>query len=214
MSTFRLPRLPRNVPIIDPKTGFPTAIYQRWTQSFAEAIESEVGALEAAQIAEAAAVTATAAAAAATTAAASASADAASAATDAASAQTSADDANSVASLTNSGTTGLTITATDAGADVTIAVSAHTRIYGDGSTLAIAGPVTLTGRAYSTTYFIYYDDPTRADTTPSYQTTASETTAAQTGDRHLVGMVVTPAAAAPPTDGDYVRAPGIGNIIP
>jgi hypothetical protein len=127
-------------------------------------------------------------------------------------AQAAADGANSVASLTNSGVTGLTLGASDAGSDATITVSAHTRVYGDGSTLAIAGPVNITGLAYSTAYYIYYDDPTRADTTPAYQTTTSETTAAQTGDRHLVGFITTPAALAAPETGTPVRPPGIGNL--
>jgi hypothetical protein len=30
----------------------------------------------------------------------------------------------------------------------------------------------------------------------------------------LVGTVTTPAAAAPDTDGEYVRIPGVGGIIP
>lgn len=128
-------------------------------------------------------------------------------------AQTAAKGANAVASLTNSGVTGLTLTATDAGTDATITVSAHTRVYGDGTTLAVGG-ASLPGLAYSTGYYVYYDDPTRADTTPSFQTTTSEATAAQTGDRHLVGYVLTPAAAAPPNNGERVRPPGVGNLKP
>lgn len=131
----------------------------------------------------------------------------------AATAQAAANGANSVASLTNSGVTGLTLTASDAGASATITISAHTRVYGDGTTLAVAGAA-LTGRAYSTGFYVYYDDPTRADATPDYQTTTSETTAAQTGDRHLVGYVMTPAAAGPPNDGKVVRPPGVGGIEP
>lgn len=129
----------------------------------------------------------------------------------AATAQSAADGANSVASLTNSGVTGLTLGASDAGASATITISAHTRVYGDGTSLAITG-ASITGLAYSTVYYVYYDDPTRADTTPSFLTTTSDTTAAQTGDRHLVGRVTTPAAAAPPNSGDGVQPPGIGNI--
>lgn len=132
--------------------------------------------------------------------------------TAAAEATAAAEGTGAIASLTNSGTTGLTLTAADAGPSATITVSAHTRVYGDGSTLAISGPTDITGLAYATDYYVYYDDPTRGDTTPAYQTTTSETTAAQTGDRHLVGVVTTPAALAPPTDGDVVLAPGLGSI--
>ena len=198
MSNFRLPRLRRELPIIDPATGRPTQAFQQMMQNFAEKLEAEFGSLEAAQLAQESAASAAASAATATAA--------------ASTAQTAADDANSVASLSSSGVTPNPLTATDAGTDATIFVAAHTRVYGDGSTLAIAGPVSLTGRAYSTAYYVYYDDPTRQDTTPSYQTTTSEATAAQTGDRHLVGMVTTPASAAPDTDGAYVRPPGLGNI--
>ena len=130
-------------------------------------------------------------------------------ATDAATA--AAETATEVAALTNSGTTGLTITATDAGANVTVTLSAHTRIYGDGNNKTVnAGSVT--GLAYSTLYYIYYDDATRAGGAVTYLATTSQTTAAQTGSRHFIGQVMTPAAAAPPTDGDYVGAPGLGNI--
>ncbi len=211
MTAFRLPRLPMGEAIIDPQTGRPTQKFQQWWQSFAQTIETQEGTQDDLL---AAVVAAQAAADDAQTAADTAQAAAVVADTAADAAQTSADGANSVAALTASGVTPNPITATDAGADVTITIAAHTRVYGDGDTLAIAGPSNLTGRAYSTTYFVYYDDPTRADTTPSYQTTTSEATAAQTGDRHLVGSVLTPAAAAPPTDGDYVRPPGVGGIIP
>lgn len=211
MSEFRLPRIPKGFRIVDPKTGLVAETFRLWWQSLVVKLEAQETAqddllaeiadilditddLDAAVDAVEAAVIV------------------AEAAADAA--QASADDANSVASLTGSGVTPNPLSATDAGADATIIVDAHTRVYGDGATLAIAGPVNLTGRAYSTTYFVYYDDPTRADTTPSYQTTTSEATAAQTGDRHLVGMVLTPAAAAPDNDGDHVRPPGVGGILP
>src|SRR6478736_8598681 len=53
----------------------------------------------------------------------------------------------------------MTITATDVGADVTIAIAAHVRRYGNGTELAV-GAGSVTGLSYSTTYGIYYDDPT------------------------------------------------------
>ena len=204
--TFRLPRIPKGQPIVG-ADGRVDEKFRLWWQRFAEQIEVEVGALEAADAAAASAAVAATAAATAQTAATTAN-------TAATAAQTSADGANSVAALTASGVTPNPLTATDAGADATITIAAHTRVYGDGDTLAIAGPTNLTGRAYSTLYYVYYDDATRADTTPSYQTTTSVATAAQTGDRHLVGSITTPAAAAPPETGDYVAPPGVGGIIP
>ncbi|MES2905168.1 MAG: hypothetical protein V4696_13360 [Pseudomonadota bacterium] len=198
---FRLPRLPRAVAIVD-RIGIPVVAFQKWWQSVVEQIETALNSLidtvaliaaaqAAADSANAAAATATAA---------------------AATAQGAADGANSVASLTNSGVTPNPLSATDAGANATITVAAHMRIYGDGATLAIAGPSSLTGLAYSTFYYVYYDDATRADTTPAYASTTSEATAAQTGDRHLVGSITTPAAAAPPNTGDEVRPPGLSSI--
>lgn len=197
---LRLPRLPRAVAIVD-RMGLPLIAFQQWWQAFAKAIEDAFNALSdtvaAVAAAQAAADAANAAAAAA---------DAA-----AASAQSAADDATTVAALTASGVTGATITATDAGSNVTVAISAHTRVYGDGTSVSVnAGNVT--GQPYSTLVYIYYDDSARAGGTVTYLASTSQTTAAQTGDRHLVGQVTTPAAAAGPTDGDYVGAPGFGGI--
>ncbi len=193
---FSPPQIEWDVRYFD-EEGRPTREYQVLFDQLVQSIASELGAQAAAIAAQAAAQDAQ-------DAADTAIAAAASATSDAATAQSAAEGANSVASLTNSGVTPNPLTATDAGADATITVAAHTRIYGDGSTLAIAGPVSLTGRAYSTLYYVYYDDPTRSDTTPTYQT----------GDRHLVGSITTPAAAAPPEVGDYVGPPGVGGIIP
>jgi hypothetical protein len=92
-----------------------------------------------------------------------------------------------------------------------VTISAHTRVYGDGTSVAVnAGSVLA--QPYSTLVYIYYDDAARTGGTVTYLATTSQATAAQTGDRHLVGQVMTPAAAAPPTDGDYVGAPGFGGI--
>ncbi len=44
MSEFRLPRLPRDVALIDLKTGFPTQQFQRWWQSVVTKIETQEGA--------------------------------------------------------------------------------------------------------------------------------------------------------------------------
>ncbi len=198
---FRVPALPSDFSIVD-QQGKPTLAFQKWWQSLKTALETQENAqddlLAAVVAAQAAADDAQTAA------------DTASAA--AVVAQDSAEGANSVASLTNSGVTPNPLSATDAGANATITIAAHTRVYGDGTTLAIAGPTALTGLAYSTLFYVYYDDATRADTTPNFMTTTSAATAAQSGDRHLVGSVMTPAAAAPPTTGDEVQLPGLSSI--
>ncbi len=126
-------------------------------------------------------------------------------------AQAAADGTTEQSNLVSSFPSGATLTATDAGANVTVAVGAHTRFYADGTSVAVnAGNVTAL--AYSTLFYIYYDDPTRAGGVVTYAATTSQTTAAQTGDRHLIGSVTTPAAAAPPNTGHYVQPPGVGDI--
>lgn len=107
------------------------------------------------------------------------------------------------------------ITASDAGTDATIAIGAHTRKYPqtDGSTVNVSvNAGNMTGLAYSTQYFVYYDDPTRAGGAVTYVATTNSSTAAQVGSRHLVGAVTTPAALGAPTPGGTVRPPGIGTI--
>lgn len=204
---LRLPRLPINFRIVD-EQGAATVAFQLWWQSVADAIEENINgievALEAAGIALDAAAAADAAAIAAATAA-----DNAQAAAD--TAQDSANAADAQSSLANSYVSTNPLSAVDAGADTTINIAAHTRIYGNGSSVS-ANAGSLTGRAYSTTYWVYYDDPARAGGAVTYQSTTTEADAAQTGDRHVVGKVTTPAAAAPPATGSPVRPPGAGAI--
>lgn len=199
---FRLPRLPRGVPIVD-SGGLPTKAFQQWWQSVVTKIEAQ----EAAQDDLLAAIIA------AQDAADTANAAAAAADASAAAAQDAADATTAQTNLVNSypdPPTGL-LTGIDAGADAKITVASHTRVYGDGTTVAITG-ADITGLAYSTFGYVYYIDATRADTTPTFLFTTDQTIAAQTGDTHLIGSVTTPAVAAPPNDGDYVLPPGVGNI--
>lgn len=123
-------------------------------------------------------------------------------------AQSAADTAESNSSLATSGTTGLSISAADAGANVTVSISAHSRIYGDGTTVAVSSG-SITGLAYSTTYYLYYSDPTRAGGTVTFQATTNQADAAQIGDVHSLGAVATPAAAAPPATGRPNLPPGV-----
>lgn len=197
---LNLPRLQRTVAIVD-KVGQPGVAFHRWWQSVAESIETAFANLEAT-------VTAVAAAQAAANAA-----NAAAAAADAAAAaaQTAADDVTTESNLVNSYVTGLTLGATDAGASASISISAHNRVYGDGASVSVnAG--NLTGLAYSTAYYVYYDQASRAGGAVTYQATTSQATSAQTGNRHFVGVITTPAAAGGPTSGYGVAPPGIGNV--
>lgn len=117
--------------------------------------------------------------------------------------------------LANSFPTGATISATDAGANATITISAHTRRYvnpdGTFTDVAVNGG-SLTGLAYSTFFYVYYDDAARAGGAVTYLSTTSSTTATQAGDRHVVGAVLTPAALDPDVTGTTVKGRGAGDL--
>ena len=193
-----VPPLPAGAPIVDPKSGLPSLDFTVYWQQVIGGIVDAINAVAAAQ---AAADAANAAAAAADTA--------------ATNAQTAADEVTSAQELGSSYVSGATITATDVGSDVTITISAHTRHYPqpDGTTVDVAvNGGSVTGRAYATKYWLYYDQASRAGGAVSYLSTTTETTAAQIGDRHVVGSVLTPVALAGPTGGGVVRPPGSGSI--
>jgi hypothetical protein len=163
----------------DPPTLPPTqpewGQFQIWWQSVIESISGEFGALQAAIDAQA-------------------SADAA---------QASADETQLVSAIATSWTVPAELmTATDTGSDVTIAIAAHTRIYEDGVTVSVAGH-TFTGQAYGTDLGIYYDDVTRADTSPTYHITTNQTRAQNNyvAGRHRVAVLTTPGAGDPPVSG-------------
>lgn len=190
---FKLPRFDRTIPVVNPDFS-PSLTFHVWWQEVVKRIEVAINgiqsALEAAGIAQAAAEAAQAA---------------------AESAEGTGGTAERIASLTNSGTIGLTLGAADAGTDATVTISNHTRAYGNGDSVSVIGG-SLTGLDYSTFYYLYYDDPERDGGTVTYQYTELEADAVQTGDRHLVGSITTPAAAGPDTTGGTVRPPGVGNI--
>ncbi|MGL4975987.1 MAG: hypothetical protein ACRC56_11885 [Bosea sp. (in: a-proteobacteria)] len=129
------------------------------------------------------------------------------------SAQAAADGVASVSAgltLQNSSVTGLTVTASDAGSNATITVSAHTRIYADGASVAVAAS-SVTGLAYSTSYWIYYDQAGRAGGTVTYQATIDSSVAfwsAGTPDRHFVGAARTPGSGGVAVPGRPTLPPG------
>lgn len=191
--TLRLTRLDSLVPIVDAQ-GLPTFQYQRLWQKNAEAIELAVNNIADTVAAIAAANAATAA-----------------AQTAANTANTAAATANSAVVVANAYPTGLTISATDAGASATISISAHNEVYpqSNGTNVTVAvNSGTLTGLAYTTDYWIYYDDPTQAGGAVTYHATTTQATAAQTGSRIAVGAVTTPAALGADVTGKFRLAPG------
>jgi hypothetical protein len=215
---LKLPNFIREAVLID-KQGRPTRMFHQWWQEVLKRIQTAFADLEAIVLAVQAAQDAAAAATAAAELAQTAADDAATAATTAqASADTAQDSATAIAegsALSNSYVSGLTVTATDAGPNAVISLSAHTRHYPqpDGSTVNVAvNGGAVTGLAYNTFYYVYYDDAARAGGAVVYVSTTSDATAAQLGDRHLVGSATTPAAAAPPNIGWTVKGPGVGDL--
>lgn len=104
---------------------------------------------------------------------------------------------------------GAAIAASDAGADSTATVSAHTREYANASVTVDAGSVTAL--AYATQYFLYYDDPDQLGGAVTYLATTTQAdalTSETNPDRHFVGAILTPAAAAPPTTGQQSTGGG------
>jgi hypothetical protein len=108
------------------------------------------------------------------------------------------------------------VTASDAGTDATVTIANHTRVYPvqgsiDVPDVAITG-ASITGLAYSTEYFIYYDDPTLADTTPAFQATtvSADAQVGAAAGRHFVGYVTTPASGGGSTSGGGGAPPGGG----
>lgn len=200
MNPLKLLPLNSQTPIVDAQ-GLPTNQFMRfWLNAMRQIVASINGiqaALDAAAAANAAADAANTAATTATTA--------------AATAQNAADAASADNAIANSGVTGLTLTATDAGASVTIAISAHMRIYADGTSVSVSSG-SLTGKAYSTTYYLYYHDAGHTGGAVAYIASTNASDAIQTGDVHSVGAVLTPAALGSPKDGKANLAPGIVDL--
>lgn len=138
---------------------------------------------------------------------------AAQAAADAANAAAAAADAAAVAvteatDLANSYPEGVALEASDAGADVTITISAHDRVYASGTTVPVDGGV-LTGLAYSTSYWIAYDQASRTGGAVTYVAyTTSQGNGVNNPNRHFVGAVVSPDAGGLVNDGQPSLPPG------
>lgn len=113
--------------------------------------------------------------------------------------------------INNSYVTGMTIQATDAGASATITIGNHTRVYGDGSSVAVTGG-TVPTLAYSTSYYVFYDQSSRAGGAVSYQAATTIATAGNSATnpfRTFVGAVVTPAALGTPIKGIGALPPSV-----
>jgi hypothetical protein len=111
---------------------------------------------------------------------------------------------------------GSVLSAADVGTDCTITIAGHIRVYPvqgsiDVADVSITGG-SLTGKAFSTRFYVFYDDTSLASTTPTFQATTDSATA-QVGaaaGRHFVGFVDTPADGGTATSGTGGGPPGGG----
>lgn len=103
--------------------------------------------------------------------------------------------------LSNAGSvqTTVPITAEDAGASVTVTVASHILQRKSGAVSYNSG--TITGLSYSSTYYIYTDDPTFAGGSVTYLSTTDKADIVGAIGRYFVGEVLTPAAAEPSRSG-------------
>ena len=199
MAAFDVQPINYQVSIVDEK-GRMTMQFQLFLQNLIKQLKGKFGELDAALLEQALIDVAEATVAAQ---------DAATGAQDAAdNAQTAADDTAAASSLASSGASGLTITGADAGANARINISAHTRVYGDGTSVAVNAGQVL-GLAYSTIYYVYYVDPARAGGAVTYQASTNANNAIQIGNTHSLGTVETPAAAGPSIPGRVNPPPGV-----
>lgn len=117
------------------------------------------------------------------------------------------------------------LSAADAGnGTATITMAAHKRVYPvqgvhDVPDLVLSNPVALTGAPLGTAGFVYYDDPTLLNVTPTlvFTTVQKEAQVGYAAGRHLVGSITTPAAGGTATSGGGGSLPpggGGGGALP
>lgn len=88
-----------------------------------------------------------------------------------------------------------------------VTIANHTRYYGDGTSVAVAGDTIATGEAPGAVVYVYYDDPNHTGGAVSYSYTVSPTSPPiQSGARHVVGRVEIPVAGT--QAGTWLHAPG------
>ena len=100
----------------------------------------------------------------------------------------------------NSLQSAIPLTADDVGSDATITIASHNIVY-DGGTLAYSAG-SITGLAFSTEYFVYADDPTKAGGAVTYVSTTTRTDLTANVGRYFVGRVTTPADGGGGTSGN------------
>lgn len=108
---------------------------------------------------------------------------------------------------------GTAVSASDAGSDATITIANHTRHYSNTDTASVTGG-SITGLAYSTTYYVYYDQTSRAGGAVTYHATTNPNTAlpGAAAGRHYVAVVTTPASGGTATTGTGSSGGGGGSF--
>ncbi|WCT78870.1 phage tail protein [Novosphingobium humi] len=89
-------------------------------------------------------------------------------------------------------------TAHDAGSSVLVSITDHTRVYPDRE-VYISGVAPITGLAFNTTYYLYYDDADRSGGAVEVHATPDLATAAMSDGhpaRHQLGIIITGASGA------------------
>ena len=108
------------------------------------------------------------------------------------------------------------LTAADVGTTATVTVAAHLRVYPVQGSIDVPDLMILSGAvaglAFSTTYYIFYDDTTLTATAPNFVATTSLGTASVGAGpgRHFLGKIITPADGAANTTGTGGTPPGGG----
>jgi hypothetical protein len=108
---------------------------------------------------------------------------------------------------------GLLLEAADVGATATITVEDHARHYGDRTSVNVTGS-TVTGLAFSTVYYVYYDQTSRVGGAVTYAaaTNPNHANLAKAAGRHYCGKITTPANGAGNTTGGLAPYWGGGDI--
>lgn len=103
------------------------------------------------------------------------------------------------------------LTAADVGATATITIAAWTGHLGTGLSISFNSG-SVAGLAFSTTFYVYADDPNREGGAVTYTATTTKTDIGDNDGRIFIGTVVTPADGGGGTSGSPIGGLGGGGI--
>jgi hypothetical protein len=113
------------------------------------------------------------------------------------------------AALVNSYTSPTSVlTASYDGTSATITIAAHSRIYGDGTSVSVSGG-SIAALLSNTVYYVFYTDTAHAGGTVTYHDSLSGGDAAQTNGVHSVGVILTPSTTGGSSGGAGGDPPGV-----